>query len=91
MGGVLPWLGEAVVAHFVSDIELMVRGLFVVVGFTTFRASLELLLCEGESCSQVLMQLFQVLVSGIGGDKVQVTRMVQQGVAVASYFSLSSS
>ncbi len=63
MGSVLPWLGEAVVPHFVSDIELMVRGLLVVVGFTTFCASLELLLCEGESRSQVLMQLFQVLVS----------------------------
>ncbi len=34
MGRVLPWLGEAVVPHFVSDIELMVRGLFLVVGFT---------------------------------------------------------
>ncbi len=54
------------------------RGIFVVVGFTTFRASLELLLREGESRSQVLMQLFQVLVSGIGGDEVQVTRLVQQ-------------
>ncbi len=28
MGSVLPWSGEAVVPHFVSDIELMVRGLF---------------------------------------------------------------
>ncbi len=36
----LLWLGKAVVPHFVSDIELMVRGLLVVVGFTTFRASL---------------------------------------------------
>ncbi len=76
MGSVLPWLGEAVVPHFVSDIELMVRGLSVIVGFTTFRASLELLLREGESCSQVLMQLFQVLVSSVGGDEVQVTRLV---------------
>ncbi len=78
MGSVLPWLGEAVVPHFVSDIELMVRGLLVVVGFTTFRASLELLLRKGESRSQVLMQLFQVLVSGKGGDEIQVTRLVQQ-------------
>ncbi len=30
---------EAVVPHFVSDIELMVRGLSVVVGFSTFHAS----------------------------------------------------
>ncbi len=74
MGSVLPWLGEAVVPHFVSDIDLTVRGLLVVEGFTTFRASLELLLREGESRSQVLMQLFQVLMSGVGGDKVQVTR-----------------
>ncbi len=27
MGSVLPWSGKAVVPHFVSDIELMVRGL----------------------------------------------------------------
>ncbi len=40
MGSVLSWSGEAVVPHFVSDIELMVRGLLVVVGFTTFHASL---------------------------------------------------
>ncbi len=66
MGSVLPWFGKAVVPHFVFNTELMVRGLLVVVGFTTFRASLKLLL-RGESCSQVLMQLFQVLVSGIGG------------------------
>ncbi len=33
MGSALPWSGEAVVPHFVSDNELMVRGLFVVVGF----------------------------------------------------------
>ncbi len=78
MGSVLPWLGEAVVPHFVSDIELMVRGLLVEVGFMTFRASLELLLREGESRSQVLMQLFQVLVSGICGDEIHVTRLVQQ-------------
>ncbi len=78
MGSVLPWSGEAVVPHFVSNIELMVRGLFDVVGFTTFRASLKLLLREGECRSQVLMQLFQVLVSGICGDEVQVTRLVQQ-------------
>ncbi len=78
MGSILPWLGEAVVPHFVSDIELMVRGLLVVVGFSTFRASLELLLREGESCSQVLMQLFQILVSGKGGDEVHVTGLVQQ-------------
>ncbi len=39
MGSVLLWLGKAVVPHFVSDIKLMVRGLLVVVGFTTFRAS----------------------------------------------------
>ncbi len=78
MGAVLPWLGEAVVPHFVSDIELMVRGLLVIVGFTAFHASLELLLREGESRSQVLMQLFHVLVSGIGGDEIQVTRLVQQ-------------
>ncbi len=31
---------KSVVAHFVSDIELMVRGLLVVVGFSTFRTSL---------------------------------------------------
>ncbi len=78
MGSILPWLGKAVVPHFVSDIELMVRGLLVVVGFTTFRASFVVAVCEGESRSQVLMQLFQVLVSGIGGDEVQVTRLVQQ-------------
>ncbi len=35
-----PRSGEAVVPHFVSNIELMVRGLFVVVGFPTFLASL---------------------------------------------------
>ncbi len=78
MGSVLPWLGEAVLPHFVSDIELMVRGLLVVVGFKTFRASLELLLREAESRSQVLMQLFQVLVSDIGSDEIQVTRLVEQ-------------
>ncbi len=55
MGSVLPWLGEAVVPRFVSNIELMVRGLSVVVGFTTFHASLELLLREGESHSQVIL------------------------------------
>ncbi len=71
-------VGESVLPQFVSDIELMVRGLFVVVGFTTFRASLELLLHEGESCSQVLMKLFQLLVSSIGGDEIQVTRLIQQ-------------
>ncbi len=37
---VLPWSGEAVVPNFVSDIELMARGLLVVVGFTTFCALL---------------------------------------------------
>ncbi len=37
MGSVLPWSGEAVVPHFVSNIELMVRDLLVVVGFPTFR------------------------------------------------------
>ncbi len=78
MGSVLPWLGEAVLPHFVSDIELMVRGLLVVVGFKTFRASLELLLRKAESHSQVLMQLFQVLVSDIGSDEIQVTRLVEQ-------------
>ncbi len=78
MESILPWLGEALVPHFVSDIELMVRGLLIVVGFTALHASLELQLREGESRSQVLMQLFQVLVSGIGGDEVQVTRLVQQ-------------
>ncbi len=26
MGSILPWSDEAVVPHFVSDIELMVRG-----------------------------------------------------------------
>ncbi len=78
MGSVLPWLGEAVLPHFVSDIELMVRGLLVVVGFKTFRASLEFLLREAESRSQVLMQLFQVLVSDIGSDEIQVTRLVEQ-------------
>ncbi len=51
-------VGEAVVPHFVSDIELMVRSLLGVASFTTFRASLELLLRKCESCSQVLMQLF---------------------------------
>ncbi len=78
MESILPWLGEALVPHFVSDIELMVRGLLIVVGFMALHASLELQLREGESRSQVLMQLFQVLVSGIGGDEVQVTRLVQQ-------------
>ncbi len=77
MESILPRLGEALIPHFVSDIELMVRGLLIV-GFTAFRASLELQLLGGESRSQVLMQLFQVLVSGIGGDEVQVTRLVQQ-------------
>ncbi len=52
------------------------RGLSVILGFLCFRASLQLR--EGESRSQVLMQLFQVLVSVIGGDEVQVTRLVQQ-------------
>ncbi len=33
-------VSEAVVSHFVSDIELMVRGLSVVVGFSTYCASL---------------------------------------------------
>ncbi len=78
MGSVLSWLGEAVLPHFVSDNELIVRGFLVVVGFTTFRASLELILREGKSRSQVLMQLLQVLVIGRGGDEVQVTRLVQQ-------------
>ncbi len=72
MGSVLPWLGEAVVPHFVSDIELIVTELLVVVGFTTFCLSLKLLLREGESHSQVRMQLFQALVSGIGGDEIQI-------------------
>ncbi len=36
MVSVLPCSGEAVVPHFVSDIELMVRGLSVVVGFLIF-------------------------------------------------------
>ncbi len=40
MGSILPWLDEAEVPHFVSDIEFMVRGLSVIVGFPTFRASL---------------------------------------------------
>ncbi len=39
-GSVLPWSGKAVVPHFVSDIEIMVRGLSVVVGFLTFRSLL---------------------------------------------------
>ncbi len=56
----------------------MVRGLLVILGFTTFSASFEVLLRKGESHSRVLMQLFQVLVSGIGGDEIQVTRLVQQ-------------
>ncbi len=42
MGSVLPWSGKAVVPHFVSDIEIMVRDLLVVVGFSTFRAELTL-------------------------------------------------
>ncbi len=48
---VLSWLGEDIVPHFVSDDELIVRGFLVVVGFTTFRASLELILREGKSRS----------------------------------------
>ncbi len=36
------------------------------------------------------MQLFQILVSGIGGDEVQGHQVGTAGVAVASCFSLSS-
>ncbi len=39
MWSVLPWSVEAVLPHFVSNIELMVRGLLVVVGFPTIHAS----------------------------------------------------
>ncbi len=77
MESVLPWLGEVIVPDFVSDIHLLVRGLLYVVAFTASRASLELLLCEGESRSQMLMQLFQVLVSSIGGDEIHVTGLVK--------------
>ncbi len=66
MGSVLPWSGEAVVPHFVSDIELMVRGLSV-----TFLPVINVnnsgRLVRGGSSSHQYQRKFNILIILIGG------------------------